>query len=142
MLSYIFLHISYIFPILFLYISCIFPIVPYIFPIFSYISSCLRPSPPPCLGKITGPQNIDHKYLKTYQKLTTSPQNICQKCIQNLSKIDKKSVPKALLEGSWRLLGGSWGALGGIPLGDLLAPDLRFWPTTRLLSWPKITKIT
>ena len=56
------------------------------------------------------PQILKQKY----QKSTTSPQNICQKCIQNLSKIDPKSVPKALLEGSWRLLGGSWGALGGL----------------------------
>ena len=61
-----------------------------------YVSSCLRPSPPPCLGKITSPQNIDQTYSK------------------KLSKIDQKSVPKALLEGSWRLLGGSWEALGGL----------------------------
>ena len=43
-----------------------------------------------------------------------NPQNISQKYIQNLSKIDQQSVPKALLEGSWRLLGGSWRALGGL----------------------------
>ena len=77
-------------------------------------SSCLRPSPPPCLGKITSPQNMDQKYIKIYQKSTN-----------NLS-------PRP----SWRGLGGSWEALGrllGVSWGYLGPKSQQV--TEKLVRW-------
>ena len=81
-------------------------------------SSCLRPSPPPCLGKITGPQNIDHKYSKKLSKIdhksTKHLPKMHPKSIKNRPKICAQGPLGGVLEALGGLLGGSWGSLGAI----------------------------
>ena len=87
-------------------------------------------------------QSIQKTYQKSiknkYQKSIKNQPKIHQQYIQNLSKIDQKSVPKAILEGSWRLLGASWRGLGGLlgALGPILAPRSKKVPSTPLQPPP------